>query len=284
MQLNKPLLNLAWFHMEWRPSPVGWVTSLVVMIAPLLLTTIMGDELLLDRATDEGLGRILLGCTCWVIILTPAEEQEITDSNNNNNNNETKTVSLWSYWWGRTENRLKPSAGRTGPSYPTLVWSGWWALRRVRCWWCGPGWRWMLPKVRSAADAWVIAAWETGPGSGRVSPSGSWVREAWLKPPSVQLQSHLGKQTLMRFLLFFNLGGVLKPKVSLRAVDNPGKKPVWPFEETLFSHKELNVSAGDIHVQPLLWGLYIYIPLFCWLGRSPKSSSSSFFFRKETAH
>lgn len=42
-------------------SPVGCVTNLVVMMAPLLLTTMMGEELLLDKATDEGLGRILLG-------------------------------------------------------------------------------------------------------------------------------------------------------------------------------------------------------------------------------
>lgn len=40
---------------------MGCVTSFVVMMAPLLLTTMMGEELLLDRATDEGLGRILLG-------------------------------------------------------------------------------------------------------------------------------------------------------------------------------------------------------------------------------
>lgn len=72
---NLPLLSLSLFHVERCSSPVGWVTSFVVMIAPLLLTTMMGDELLLDRATDEGLGRILLGWTCCVIILTPAEEQ-----------------------------------------------------------------------------------------------------------------------------------------------------------------------------------------------------------------
>lgn len=37
-------------------------------MAPLLLTTMMGEELLppplLDRDTDDGLGRILLGWTC----------------------------------------------------------------------------------------------------------------------------------------------------------------------------------------------------------------------------
>ena len=40
-------------------------------MAPLLLTTMMGEELLLDMPTEEGLGRILLGCICWVMILTP---------------------------------------------------------------------------------------------------------------------------------------------------------------------------------------------------------------------
>lgn len=44
---------------------------MVVMMAPLLLTTMMGEELLLDSPTEEGLGRILLGCICWVIIFTP---------------------------------------------------------------------------------------------------------------------------------------------------------------------------------------------------------------------
>ena len=51
--------------------PVGWETSLVVMMAPLLLTTMIGEELLQGRAADEGLGRILLGWTCWVMIFTP---------------------------------------------------------------------------------------------------------------------------------------------------------------------------------------------------------------------
>lgn len=51
--------------------PVGVVTSLVVMIVPLLLTTIIGELLLLGKVAVTGLGRILLGCTCWVIILTP---------------------------------------------------------------------------------------------------------------------------------------------------------------------------------------------------------------------
>lgn len=45
------------------------------MMAPLLLTTMMGEELLLDRATEEGLGRILLGWTCCVMIFTPAKEE-----------------------------------------------------------------------------------------------------------------------------------------------------------------------------------------------------------------
>lgn len=40
-------------------------------MAPLLLTTMMGEELLLDMPTEEGLGRILLGCICWVMIFTP---------------------------------------------------------------------------------------------------------------------------------------------------------------------------------------------------------------------
>lgn len=50
---------------------MGWDTSLVVMMAPLLLTTMMGEELLLGMPAEEGLGRILLGCICWVMIFTP---------------------------------------------------------------------------------------------------------------------------------------------------------------------------------------------------------------------
>lgn len=48
-------------------------TSLVVMIVPLLLTTMMGELLLLllGKVEVEGLGRILLGCICCVMILTP---------------------------------------------------------------------------------------------------------------------------------------------------------------------------------------------------------------------
>lgn len=41
------------------------------MTVPLLLTTIIGELLLLGKVAVTGLGRILLGCTCWVIILTP---------------------------------------------------------------------------------------------------------------------------------------------------------------------------------------------------------------------
>lgn len=44
------------------------------MMAPLLLTTMMGEVLLLGRAADDGLGRILLGCICWVMILTPGKQ------------------------------------------------------------------------------------------------------------------------------------------------------------------------------------------------------------------
>lgn len=56
--------------------PVGVETSFVVMIAPLLLTTMMGPELLLGMAALEGFGKILLGCICWVMIFTPAHIQE----------------------------------------------------------------------------------------------------------------------------------------------------------------------------------------------------------------
>ena len=41
--------------------PVGVVTSLVVIIAPLLLTTIIGELLLVGRVAVTGLGKILLG-------------------------------------------------------------------------------------------------------------------------------------------------------------------------------------------------------------------------------
>lgn len=51
--------------------PVGVETSLVVMMAPLLLTTMMGEVLLLGIVAEEGLGRILLGCICCVMIFTP---------------------------------------------------------------------------------------------------------------------------------------------------------------------------------------------------------------------
>lgn len=44
--------------------PEGVVTSLVVMTVPLLLTTIIGELLLLGNAAVTGLGRILLSCTC----------------------------------------------------------------------------------------------------------------------------------------------------------------------------------------------------------------------------
>lgn len=60
-------------HRECRP--VGVDTSLVVMMAPLLLTTMMGEVLLLGRAAEEGLGRILLGCICWVMIFTPTQRK-----------------------------------------------------------------------------------------------------------------------------------------------------------------------------------------------------------------
>lgn len=59
----------------------------------------------------------------------------------------------------------------------------------------------------------------------------------------------------------FNLGEVLNLKVSLRAVDNPHKMAQWQFEETLLDQKELTISAVQIHVKPLLQGLYI--PVFC---------------------
>lgn len=51
--------------------PVGVETSFVVMMAPLLLTTMIGPELLLGMAALEGFGKILLGCICWVMIFTP---------------------------------------------------------------------------------------------------------------------------------------------------------------------------------------------------------------------
>lgn len=60
--------------------PVGVETSFVVMMAPLLLTTIIGPELLLGMAALEGLGKILLGCICCVMIFTPTHiwsEQEM---------------------------------------------------------------------------------------------------------------------------------------------------------------------------------------------------------------
>lgn len=41
--------------------PVGVVTSLVVIIAPLLLTTMIGELLLVGRVAVTGLGKILLG-------------------------------------------------------------------------------------------------------------------------------------------------------------------------------------------------------------------------------
>lgn len=44
--------------------PVGLESGLVVIMAPLLLTTMMGVELLLGSAELEGLGKILLGCIC----------------------------------------------------------------------------------------------------------------------------------------------------------------------------------------------------------------------------
>lgn len=50
------------------------MTSFVVMIVPLLLTTIIGELLLLGRVAVTGLGRILLGWTCCVIILTPRKK------------------------------------------------------------------------------------------------------------------------------------------------------------------------------------------------------------------
>lgn len=53
---------------------MGLDTSLVVMMAPLLLTTMMGAELLLGSAAPEGLGKILLGCICCVMIFTPAQK------------------------------------------------------------------------------------------------------------------------------------------------------------------------------------------------------------------
>lgn len=50
---------------EWTDAqenlPVGVVTSLVVIIAPLLLTTIIGELLLVGRVAVTGLGKILLG-------------------------------------------------------------------------------------------------------------------------------------------------------------------------------------------------------------------------------
>lgn len=41
------------------------------MMAPLLLTTMMGAELLLVMAAPDGFGSILLGCICCVMIFTP---------------------------------------------------------------------------------------------------------------------------------------------------------------------------------------------------------------------
>lgn len=52
------------FPSQSQNLPVGVVTSLVVMTVPLLLTTIIGELLLLGKAAETGLGRILLGCTC----------------------------------------------------------------------------------------------------------------------------------------------------------------------------------------------------------------------------
>lgn len=49
---------------EYDRVPVGLGSGLVVIMAPLLLTTMMGVELLLGRADPEGLGKILLGCIC----------------------------------------------------------------------------------------------------------------------------------------------------------------------------------------------------------------------------
>ena len=50
---------------EWTDAqdnlPVGVVTSLVVIIAPLLVTTIIGELLLVGRVAVTGLGKILLG-------------------------------------------------------------------------------------------------------------------------------------------------------------------------------------------------------------------------------
>lgn len=76
-------------------------------------------------------------------------------------------------------------------AHQTLVWSGWWALSQVSCWCSGSGWRWTLPKVNSVAAVWVTAASGTGPESELVTPPWSWVKEAWLKPPSLQLRQHL---------------------------------------------------------------------------------------------
>lgn len=65
---------------EWMDAqenlPVGVVTSLVVIIAPLLLTTIIGELLLVGRVAVTGLGKILLGWTCCVMILTPLKEEK----------------------------------------------------------------------------------------------------------------------------------------------------------------------------------------------------------------
>lgn len=85
-----PFLNQMWSFWSPRPhSPVGWVTSFVVMMAPLLLTTMMGEELLLDKDA-EGLGRILLGCTCWVMIFTPAHKPHI--------NKQRGRITIFTFW------------------------------------------------------------------------------------------------------------------------------------------------------------------------------------------
>lgn len=68
-----------WIDYSYDTVPVGVDTSLVVMMAPLLLTTMMGAELLLGRAALEGLGKILLGCICCVMIFTPAHTCKINE-------------------------------------------------------------------------------------------------------------------------------------------------------------------------------------------------------------
>ena len=67
-------------------------TSFVVMMAPLLLTTMMGEALLPGNVADDGLGRILLGCICCVMIFTPVIK---TDNHNSSSRRQVYKSEMW---------------------------------------------------------------------------------------------------------------------------------------------------------------------------------------------